>query len=120
MKDDVVLVVPKTYTEKSKKEGGDPVNREGKDELRKILQYALNPSNRLLLRYVHCRNVQWSELASVTDVNDDGEVDANDHPAWTPMAEIIVGEPAIPGRDDCPNPVRPGRVFRRNCVLKRV
>merc|ERR1711934_291361 len=100
--DDVELIVPKTFIEKSIKDGGDPINRAGKEEVAKIL-----------------KSVLWSELATVTDVNDDGKLDANDFPIWTPLAEIKAGEPAIAGRTDCPNPVRPGRVFRRRCALVR-
>ena len=39
--DDVELIVPKTFIEKSIKDGGDPINRAGKEEVAKILKYTL-------------------------------------------------------------------------------
>ena len=64
----------------------------------------------------------WSELAPVTDVNDDGVLDEDDVPIWQPFNEVIVGgrrESMAKEIHSGVNPKRPGRVFRRRCQCKR-
>ena len=63
-------------------------------------------------------------VGDLVAVNDDGQIDEFDYPIWETFTEIICGARRLSiadGKDpEATYTSRPGRVFRRHCVLHRV